>query len=81
MIGGVKYVEVTDKGLTIITREGNRQTIEADSIVPALPLTPNNGLLKSLEGKVPEIYTVGDCKEARLIADAIGEGDRTARTI
>jgi 2,4-dienoyl-CoA reductase (NADPH2) len=82
VINGVReYVEITDQGLTFITKEGNRQTLEADSIIPVPPMASNTGMLKSLEGKVPEIYAIGDCKEPRLIADAIGEGARTARTI
>jgi len=82
LISGVKeYVEVTDKGLTIINSDGKRQTIEADSIATALPLTPNNELLESLKAKVPEVYAIGDCREPLLIADAIGTGLRTAREI
>ena len=46
LIGGVKeYVEITDKGLTIVDREGKRQTIQADTFVPALPLTAEHGAL------------------------------------
>jgi 2,4-dienoyl-CoA reductase (NADPH2) len=82
LISGVKeYVEITDKGLTIIANDGKRQTIEAESIVTALPLTPNNELLNSLKAKVPEVYAIGDCKEPLLIADAIGTGLRTAREV
>jgi 2,4-dienoyl-CoA reductase (NADPH2) len=81
MMTEVKYVEITDKGLTIITREGDRKTIEADSIVPALPLTPDTGLLELLEGKAPEIYAIGDCREPLLIVDAIADGSRIARAI
>jgi len=82
LISGIKeYVEITDKGLTIINGDGERQTIEADSIVTALPLTPNNELLEKLKSKVPEVYAIGDCNEPQLIADAIGTGLRTAREI
>jgi 2,4-dienoyl-CoA reductase (NADPH2) len=82
LISGVKeYVEITDKGLTIVTTDGQKQTIEADSIVTALPLTPNNEPLESLKAKVPEVYPIGDCREPLLIADAIGTGLRTAREI
>ena len=82
MIGGVKeYVKITDSGLTIITKEGKRQTVEADTIVPALPLTANLELLKSLERRVPEVYAIGDCNEPRLIVDAIGTGLLTARAV
>jgi 2,4-dienoyl-CoA reductase (NADPH2) len=81
MIAGVKYEEITDKGLTITTKEGKRQTIEADTIVTALPLLPNTELLKSLDGIVPEVYAIGDCKEPHLIVDAIADGARIARAI
>ena len=77
----VRYEEITNKGLTVITKEGDRQTIEADSIVSAMPLTANTGLLKSLEGKVPEIYAIGDCKEPHLIVDAIADGFHISRAI
>ena len=82
LISGVKeYMEITDKGLTIITNEGKKQTIEADSIVTALPLTPNDALLIGLKAKVREVYAIGDCNEPLLIADAIGTGLRTAREV
>jgi 2,4-dienoyl-CoA reductase (NADPH2) len=82
LISGVKeFVEITDKGLTIIKGDGKKQTIEADSIVTALPLTSNNELLNGLKAKVSEVYAVGDCREPLLIADAIGTGLRTAREV
>jgi 2,4-dienoyl-CoA reductase (NADPH2) len=82
LITGVKeYVEITDKGLAIVTRDGKKEMIEAETVVPALPLTANTGLLKALKTKVPEVYAIGDCGEPGLIADAIGTGLRTARTI
>jgi pyruvate/2-oxoglutarate dehydrogenase complex dihydrolipoamide dehydrogenase (E3) component len=82
MISGVKeFVEVTDKGLTIINKGGEKQIIEADNIIPTLPLAPNMGLMDTLKGKVPEVYAIGDCKEPRLITDAIAAGTRTARAI
>ncbi len=78
---GAKSLEITDKGLSLVTKEGEKLLIEADSIIPALPLKPNLELLKSLEGKVPEVYAAGDCSEAGLIADAIGSSWRIARKI
>lgn len=77
----VKDMEITDKGLIVTTKEGGRQTIEADSIAPATPLASNTGLLKSLEGKAPEIYAIGDCREPRMIVDAIADGWRIANKI
>jgi pyruvate/2-oxoglutarate dehydrogenase complex dihydrolipoamide dehydrogenase (E3) component len=82
VISGVKeYVEITAKGLTIINKHNEKETIEADTIIPALPLTPNMGLYESLKGKVPELYAIGDCQEPLLIVDAISKGMETARLI
>jgi 2,4-dienoyl-CoA reductase (NADPH2) len=80
LIPGVKeYVEITDKGLTIIDREGKKRTIEADTIVPALPLTRNTALLERLKGKTPEVYALGDCQEPGLIVDAVKTAFQNAR--
>ncbi|MGD0795293.1 MAG: FAD-dependent oxidoreductase [Dehalococcoidales bacterium] len=82
MINGVKeYVAVTDKGLVIRAAEGYNRTIPADSIVPATHFSPDTTIFQTLQGKVPEIYAVGDCAEPKLIVDAIGSGFAIARRI
>ena len=82
MINGVKeYKKITDNGLTIINKEGDIQVIEADTIVPVVKLAPNIELLESLEGVVPEVYPIGDCKGTYLIVDAISAGLKAARSI
>jgi 2,4-dienoyl-CoA reductase (NADPH2) len=82
LISGVKsYVEIDDKGLMIVNKDDSRQSLKADTIVPALPLKPDTALYDSLKGKVPEIYAVGDCQEPLLIMDAISAGMEAARNI
>jgi len=81
IITGVKSMEVTDNGLNVITKDGQSQTIPADSIVTALPLQSNTALLDSLKGRVLELYAVGDCRQPDLIVDAIATGLRTAKNI
>jgi 2,4-dienoyl-CoA reductase (NADPH2) len=81
MMAGVKYEEITDKGLVISTADGGKQTLEADTIVPAVPLLPNTGLYQSLEGKAPEVYIIGDCKDPQVIIDAVGAGYRVAKAL
>jgi 2,4-dienoyl-CoA reductase (NADPH2) len=81
LMSQVKYVEITDAGLTIIDKEGNTQTLQADTIIPAIPLVPNTELLAALKGKVSELYAIGDCNEPRLTVDAIADGSRIAREI
>jgi 2,4-dienoyl-CoA reductase (NADPH2) len=81
MLAGVKYERITDEGLVVTTKDGERKTIEADSIIITLPLLPDAGLLSSLKGKVAEIYQIGDCREFGLMHDAIADGSRIARNI
>jgi 2,4-dienoyl-CoA reductase (NADPH2) len=81
MLARVKYEEITDKGLVITTKEGQRQTLEADSIMTTLPLTPDSTLLEKLKGAVEEIYQIGDCKQAGYMHDAIRGGADVARSI
>jgi 2,4-dienoyl-CoA reductase (NADPH2) len=81
ILPGVKYEEINDIGLTITTKEGRKETIEADTIVTALPMLPNKELLKGLDGMVPEVYAIGDCKDPQLVVNAVADGSRIAREI
>ena len=77
----VKYEEINDKGLIITNAEGKRLTLEADTILIALPLSPNIDLIKDLSGTAPEIHVIGDCQNPQLIADAIADGSRIANLV
>jgi 2,4-dienoyl-CoA reductase (NADPH2) len=76
-----KYEEVTEKGLVITTKEGEKKALEADTIVVTLPYLPNNDIVKSLEGKAPEIYVIGSCGEPGLIVNAIADGAKIGHKI
>jgi 2,4-dienoyl-CoA reductase (NADPH2) len=81
LIPGVKYEEITDRGLIVTTREGERKTLEADTVIPAVPLKPNPDLYRQLEGKVAELYTIGDGDQPGVIIDATDAAYRLANTI
>jgi len=81
LIAGAKYERITEKGLVIVTREGERQTLEADAILVSLPLGPNTAMEKSFEGAAPEVYYIGDCREPHMIIDAIADGSHVGRAV
>lgn len=81
MMAGVKYEEITDKGLTVSGKEGKKQILEADTILTAIPLAANMQLVESFKGTAPEVYAIGDSREPGLIVDAIADGARIARAI
>ena len=74
MMPGVELVEITDRGLEIVSHEGNRKTLSADNVIPALPFRPNNDLAKELKKKVSEVYSIGDCEKPGIIPDATAAG-------
>jgi 2,4-dienoyl-CoA reductase (NADPH2) len=77
----VKYDRVTDKGLTITTKDGKTQTFSVDSILTTQELAPNLDLLNSLRGTAPEIYNIGSSREPGLIVDAVREGAKLGYAI
>jgi 2,4-dienoyl-CoA reductase (NADPH2) len=76
-----RYEEITEKGLVITTREGEKKTLEADTIIITLPFLPNTDVIKTFEGKAPEIYTIGSCGEPGLIVNAIADGARVGHNV
>jgi 2,4-dienoyl-CoA reductase (NADPH2) len=81
IVSGVKSMEITTTGLTYISQDNLKRTMEADTILPVFLLKPNISLLKEIKAIIPETYTVGDCREPRLIVDAISDAWNTARSI
>ncbi len=66
--------EVTDDGVSVISREFKRQTIMCDTVALALGLKPQAELYESLREEITELYVAGDCKEPRKVMDAIWDG-------
>jgi 2,4-dienoyl-CoA reductase (NADPH2) len=81
IIKGATCEEITDKGLVITTKEGVRQTIEADTVVPTLPFRSNTILFNELKNTIAEVYLIGDSNDPRLIIDAIAEGWRSGKAV
>jgi len=81
LLNGVVYEEISERGITLITKEGERQTLEADTILLAIPTAPNTALFGALKGKVPQVYLIGDAKEPQDIRLAIDDGFTTAYSL
>ena len=73
--------EITDSGVVVLDRWGNKSLVEADNVVMALGACPVDTLAKSARAYAPEIYTVGDCCRPRKIINATFEGASIARLI
>ena len=61
--------------------EKGKYDLPVDTVVLAVGAKPENSLLGGLEGKVPEMYAIGDCLSPRKMIEAIHEGYETALKI
>lgn len=53
----------------------------ADAVILATARLPVDGLARALEGRVPQLFTIGDALSARMLAAATYEGQKFARLI
>ena len=81
IITGAKNIVVTDKGLAFDDASGSHVELEADTVMPTAPLKSNDKLFKALEGKVPELYLIGDGRESGMIVHAVRSGYQTAASL
>jgi len=81
LLAGITYEKITDDGLVIITKEGAQKTLEADSIVLALPPVSDKSLYDELEKEGIHVFQIGDCKEFGLMHGAIADGAQIGRII
>lgn len=80
---GVIYEAVTREGLLLTTAEGERKMIPADTEMVVNRHDRNDALYQTLQGRVPEVYLIGDAK-GRPSADirgAVHDGARVAPKI
>lgn len=81
ILTNTKTLEIKDEAVIVSNKYGQIKIIRTDSVVIATGFRPNRELLESLNGKMPEIYAIGDCVEPRKIINAIWEAFRIGRLI
>jgi 2,4-dienoyl-CoA reductase-like NADH-dependent reductase (Old Yellow Enzyme family)/thioredoxin reductase len=73
IVMGMKVEAITDNGVIVTDRNGNRTVLQTDIAVLALGVEPVNDLAAALTGKVGELYVIGDAMKPAKIHDAIAE--------
>ncbi len=77
MLTSATCEEIREGSVLVTTAEGERKTIPADTVIIAAGYTADDHLYKALEGKVPEIYCIGNSAKPRRILEANSEGYQT----
>jgi NADPH-dependent 2,4-dienoyl-CoA reductase/sulfur reductase-like enzyme len=80
LVTGATVDAITDAGV-LYTKDGQQQTVPADSIILAAGTQENRGLAEELAGLGIELHLLGDCKGVGYIEGAILDGARIARAI
>jgi 2-enoate reductase len=80
VLDGNRLLEVDPTGVVLET-DGEMSHLYCDSVVLALGMQSENGLMAELEGLVPEVVMIGDAVRPRKILDAVWEGYDAARVI
>ena len=65
---------VTSEGVVGVGPDGGEHVVQAETVVIALGGVARDSLARELEGRVDELYAVGDCARPRSITEAVHDG-------
>jgi 2,4-dienoyl-CoA reductase (NADPH2) len=71
---GARVEAITEKGVKVLRGGLYPEFFEADSVVLALGMKPNDGIDLNLEGKVPALFKIGDAVKPAGVTEAIESG-------
>ena len=81
ILTSTKVLRFEPSGVWVEDSKGTRKLGGFDSVVAAIGAKPDNELTRSLKGKVPEIFVVGDAAQPREVLEALLEAEETAMKI
>jgi 2-enoate reductase len=73
--------EVKDNEIVVINKSFSKHTLKTDTVVIAVGLAPDQDLYRELQGKIHNLYLIGDSRQARNIMGAIWDAYEVARAI
>jgi pyruvate/2-oxoglutarate dehydrogenase complex dihydrolipoamide dehydrogenase (E3) component len=75
---GMRVDKITEDGVIACDKDGREQKFQASSVILATGMRPNDALFEDLEGKVAELYKIGDVIQPRKVFHAIHEAEAIA---
>ncbi len=81
LLKGATIEGVSKSHVEVTLGDGGGQSLEADTLVPAVGYSPDLSVLSLLKEKVAEVHQVGDNVRPRGIAEAVEEGFRVGLAI
>ncbi len=81
MLASATVESIADKGVNVIDKTLTHLFIPADTVVMSTGSESDRTLLDPLQGKVPQVYLVGDCLWPRNLMSAIYQGASIGRML
>lgn len=81
LLTSTKIAAINDDGAVVETAEGEKKTLEADTVILAMGLRPNNSFASELDGEGMEIYEIGDGRQVVNIMNAVWDGYEVAKNL
>ena len=72
---------VTGEGVVVVDKDEKSEVFPFDTFIISLGRKRNTSLFEALQGKVPELYQVGDCSKVGEIWEATKSANEIARKI
>ncbi len=69
-----RCTEITDKGVSVVDKEGKCSFVEADHVFTAVGMKPDKDAVFSFYGITPKVFEIGDCHRAGHVMDATHDG-------
>src|SRR3990172_12256050 len=66
---GTRVSEIGATAVSVVSRDGTEHVIPAETVVLATGTESENTLYRNLEGRVPELYAIGDCVAPRKLLE------------
>jgi len=73
-----RCTQIEKNGLMVMTKQDSEKFLQADTIVSAAGVKPNNSLFMPLRAKGYDVHLIGDCWQPGRIADATADAVRLA---
>ncbi len=77
----IDVLDMTTEGVRIKNHDGAEQIVPCDTLIVSLQRASNDSLFDKLQGKVAEVYKIGDCAKVGEIKEAIFDANEVARKI
>jgi NADPH-dependent 2,4-dienoyl-CoA reductase/sulfur reductase-like enzyme len=78
---GVKVEAITEKGVRVIRGGLYPEFFEADSVVIAMGMVPDDAVARTLEGKAPSVFKIGDAVKPAGVTEAMESAFKVAMQI